>query len=73
MMTERKLIEIADCPECRGVWFDRGELDRFIQHAERQIGADSRSDFPDRTGGHEQRNLRMLTQGWKQYQLREPA
>jgi len=29
-MTERKGIEIDYCPNCRGVWLDRGELDKLI-------------------------------------------
>jgi uncharacterized protein len=28
MMTERSGVEIDDCPTCRGVWLDRGELDK---------------------------------------------
>lgn len=48
MMTERQGIEIDYCPECRGVWLDRGELDKFIEHAERQIGGRPHSDSPDR-------------------------
>jgi Zn-finger nucleic acid-binding protein len=31
MMTERQGIEIDYCPECRGVWLDRGELDKLIE------------------------------------------
>jgi Zn-finger nucleic acid-binding protein len=30
LMTERRSIEIDYCPECRGVWLDRGELDKLI-------------------------------------------
>lgn len=30
-MSERKGIEIDYCPKCRGVWLDRGELDRLIE------------------------------------------
>lgn len=30
LITERKGIEIDYCPECRGVWLDRNELDKFI-------------------------------------------
>lgn len=33
-MTERLGIEIDYCPTCRGVWLDRGELDKIIQKAE---------------------------------------
>lgn len=29
-MTERSGIEIDYCPQCRGVWLDRGELDKMI-------------------------------------------
>lgn len=31
MMTERQGIEIDYCPRCRGVWLDRGELDKLIE------------------------------------------
>lgn len=31
VMSERKGIEIDYCPECRGVWLDRGELDKIIE------------------------------------------
>ena len=30
VMTERKGVEIDYCPTCRGVWLDRGELDKII-------------------------------------------
>ncbi|MDH6152197.1 MULTISPECIES: zf-TFIIB domain-containing protein [Paraburkholderia] len=30
LMTERRSIEIDYCPDCRGVWLDRGELDKLI-------------------------------------------
>ncbi len=33
VMSERQGIEIDYCPECRGVWLDRGELDKIIEHA----------------------------------------
>lgn len=53
MMTERQGIEIDYCSECRGVWLDRGELDKFIELAERQIGGRPRSDSSDRSRGSE--------------------
>lgn len=31
VMTSRQEIEIDYCPECRGVWLDRGELDKLIE------------------------------------------
>jgi Zn-finger nucleic acid-binding protein len=33
VMTERQGIEIDYCPKCRGVWLDRGELDKIIDRA----------------------------------------
>lgn len=36
VMSERSGIEIDYCPQCRGVWLDRGELDKII---ERSFGA----------------------------------
>ena len=33
VMTERYGIEIDYCPKCRGVWLDRGELDKIIERA----------------------------------------
>jgi hypothetical protein len=32
-MSERNGIEIDYCPTCRGVWLDRGELDKIIDRA----------------------------------------
>ncbi len=33
MMTDRQGIEIDYCPQCRGVWLDRGELDKIIERS----------------------------------------
>ena len=33
VMSERSGVEIDYCPECRGVWLDRGELDKIIDRA----------------------------------------
>lgn len=30
VMTDRNGVEIDYCPKCRGVWLDRGELDKII-------------------------------------------
>lgn len=32
-MSERNGVEIDYCPKCRGVWLDRGELDKVIDRA----------------------------------------
>ena len=33
VMSERHNVEIDYCPQCRGVWLDRGELDKIIERA----------------------------------------
>jgi uncharacterized protein len=36
VMSERSGIEIDYCPTCRGVWLDRGELDKIIERNAQQ-------------------------------------
>lgn len=36
LMSERQGVEIDYCPTCRGVWLDRGELDKLVQLSGRQ-------------------------------------
>lgn len=31
VIAERSCVEIDYCPKCRGVWLDRGELDKIIE------------------------------------------
>ena len=45
-MSERQGIEIDYCPQCRGVWLDRGELDKIIER--------SAADAPAQTGAKPQ-------------------
>ena len=39
VMSERSGIEIDYCPTCRGVWLDRGELDKIIERSMTQPAA----------------------------------
>ncbi len=32
-LAERQGVEIDYCPECRGVWLDRGELDKILERS----------------------------------------
>ena len=32
LLSERQGVEIDYCPSCRGVWLDRGELDKLVRH-----------------------------------------
>jgi uncharacterized protein len=48
-MTERQGVEIDYCPRCRGVWLDRGELDKIIERS-----ADSQPRYSNESR-HEER------------------
>src|SRR5687768_14874969 len=43
VMSERNGVEIDYCPKCRGVWLDRGELDKILERAA--------SEMPGRASG----------------------
>jgi Zn-finger nucleic acid-binding protein len=43
VMSERSGVEIDYCPKCRGVWLDRGELDKIIERASAPDTSSTRS------------------------------
>ena len=51
IMSERQGIEIDYCPDCRGVWLDRGELDKIIERSAPEPAA----RFPAPASGHDPR------------------
>ena len=50
-MSDRQGIEIDYCPQCRGVWLDRGELDKII---ERSAAASEPAPAPAAAPGRQQ-------------------
>ena len=49
-ISDRQGVEIDYCPKCRGVWLDRGELDKIIERSAqeiKQIRTMSREVFDD--------------------------
>lgn len=50
LMSERQGVEIDYCPQCRGVWLDRGELDKIVEKTAQPAGPDE-----DRHGGKHHR------------------
>ncbi|MFN8592092.1 MAG: zf-TFIIB domain-containing protein [Thermomicrobiales bacterium] len=46
-ITERQGIEIDYCPTCRGVWLDRGELDKIIERTAQTPSPDDRERYRD--------------------------
>ena len=53
-MTDRQGLEIDYCPNCRGMWLDRGELDKIIERSSPQSPQPQQVSPP----GHDFWNLR---------------
>ena len=55
VMADRQGVEIDYCPQCRGVWLDRGELDKIIERSAQvapppppqSAGRPSSQSYPD--------------------------
>ena len=47
LMSVRNQVEIDYCPKCRGIWLDRGELDKIIEQSENAYPS-----APDRGATH---------------------
>lgn len=72
LMMERQGVELDYCPNCRGVWLDRGELDKLVELGGKNTMAESASgssappqpsrrdfedsDFGKRHGGHRRKS-----------------
>jgi uncharacterized protein len=70
LMAERHGVEIDYCPQCRGVWPDRGELDKIIEHVEsewngRRVGREHDEEYEDERGhGHKRSRLSSFFEGF---------
>ncbi len=73
LVADRQGIEIDHCPRCRGVWLDRGELEKIIERSaqhyagyDRDDDRDDDSDWGDdrrKHGGHAHSSPGYLPQG----------
>lgn len=53
LMSERNSIQIDYCPSCRGIWLDKGELDKMLEYAANKYDAakvDPHKNNPDYFG-----------------------
>jgi Zn-finger nucleic acid-binding protein len=44
VMSDRQGIEIDYCPQCRGIWLDRGELDKIIERSAKEPQLNSQAN-----------------------------
>ncbi len=50
VMTDRSGVEIDYCPKCRGVWLDRGELDKIVERSVGTPPPPPSGDYDERGG-----------------------
>ena len=57
VMSDRQGVEIDYCPKCRGVWLDRGELDKIIERTEGPAASSSAAPYEAQRGyGRDERH-----------------
>jgi uncharacterized protein len=49
VISERQGVEIDYCPKCRGVWLDRGELDKIIERTNEVYDNEKPQNYEDRS------------------------
>ena len=55
-MSDRQGVEIDYCPQCRGVWLDRGELDKIIERSAADMAPRSSQSTPQHTSPPQHQN-----------------
>jgi Zn-finger nucleic acid-binding protein len=63
-ISSREGVEIDYCPQCRGVWLDRGELDKIIDRAAPPPDARGRDRDDDRRGDDRRGDDRRYERGY---------
>lgn len=65
-VNDRQGIEIDHCPDCRGVWLDRGELDKLIERAAPATAPQNRAQphFEDSDHGRDAASQRRPQKSW---------
>jgi uncharacterized protein len=53
VMSERQGVEIDYCPECRGIWLDRGELDKILEKSRQEAASREPQPAPQPQSGRD--------------------
>ncbi len=67
VMSERQGIEIDYCPECRGIWLDRGELDKIIERSTQPLNGQSFNPYNNMHNDHDYKHhdyYKHKKKGW---------
>lgn len=67
VMTDRSGVEIDYCPQCRGVWLDRGELDKIIERGAAQTQPPLTRQEPSSRPEQRHENDRRYEDGYRQH------
>ena len=71
VMADRQGVEIDYCPQCRGVWLDRGELDKIIERTSQEPAPAARVREPERRPEHRDDDYRRHGQYRKKSLLKD--
>ena len=64
LLSERQGVEIDYCPKCRGVWLDRGELDKLLRKDDDEWREYDRPRQPERDDRYPQPQHRKKKKGF---------
>jgi Zn-finger nucleic acid-binding protein len=65
VMSERSGIEIDYCPQCRGVWLDRGELDKILERSLTQPPPAPQETYRQAPPQHQQQHQQQYQQPYR--------
>ncbi|MDF1727863.1 MAG: zf-TFIIB domain-containing protein [Sulfitobacter sp.] len=60
VISERSGVEIDYCPKCRGVWLDRGELDKILERSGEPASIPQQYGTERRSGDHKKKRSSFL-------------
>jgi len=72
-ISSREGVEIDYCPQCRGVWLDRGELDKIIDRAAPASSPEPRRDEPRREERRDDDDRRDFDRGYDSRKKRKKS
>lgn len=64
-LSEKQGIEIDYCPKCRGIWLDRGELDKIIERSsENEDGSRNKQSSANNNSGYRDNDNKYNSQDY---------